>query len=100
MDIIGIIKKVTRSLFESVTIRRVRKPAGVHTFRPSVESLEERVTPSNYYWRPQNRLAIDVSTAGNWQNSNGVPYVVAPGINDTLFFDAAAFNCTFDANAS
>jgi hypothetical protein len=79
MDIIGFIKGTAVRLFESVAARRLRQAPKVRTHRPSVEPLEDRVVPSNYYWRPQNAMALDASTAANWVDGNNVPYAVAPG---------------------
>src|SRR5262249_31250404 len=58
-------------------------------FRPSIENLEGRITPSTFVWRGDMSNAYNDSS--NWR-IGGVVATTLPGQGDTIQFDSTAVN--------
>src|SRR5262249_10182745 len=74
----------------SSPLTRVRD--GLHRFRPSVESLEDRTLLSTIFWK--------AATSGNWSVGTNWVGNVAPTAGDTAVIDAtgANYTVTLDTN--
>src|SRR5437773_794100 len=96
--------------FTKAKTKTIRKD---HGCKPSVESLEDRLAPAAYWWRPIPALVVNVdqylcSTVLNQQTNwtdgpgvNAVRYQQAPGPNDVLRFDGGPIrDCIIDPAAS
>src|SRR5947207_2006509 len=53
-------------------------------FQPTLESLEERITPTAYVWDGASPIGPSVANSGNWNPSGD------PGVNDTVRFTTIA----------
>src|SRR5437868_12988166 len=65
---------------------------GLKSFRPTVESLEERVLLDTDLWR--------AAVSGNWSDGSKWSLGAAPGVNDTAVIDASGSNYTVTLDAS
>jgi hypothetical protein len=90
-NLISKARSIVRSVLAGLPADRAR---GV---RLSVESLEDRIVPADYYWRPQDVLVVNINNIGHWLASNSANWTDdyegsnvhnnGPGANDKLIID-------------
>jgi len=88
----GVVREWFMNFLKSLFVSRPspKKPRRAR-FRPSLESLEERTTPSIVYWVGVTGAAASWSTGANWEYADGTVAGV-PASADTVIFTTTGTN--------